>query len=185
MFLVIIQTLRSGARAGVLTSLAPLLSDLLVITVSLLVLSRLPDWTLGALGLAGGAYIAYLAWETWTSATAGMPSADSAAMGWGTVLGKATTVNLLSPHPWLTWATVMGPLVISTIQASVAGGVGLVAGFYLTLIGSKAVIAVLVGRGRHLLGGRGYAWVMRIAAVLLLGAGLVLVVESLHGLGVW
>jgi threonine/homoserine/homoserine lactone efflux protein len=88
-------------------------------------------------------------------------------------------VNLLSPHPWITWATALGPLVVTTWRTSHVGGLVLIAGFYTTLLGAKVVLAVLVGRGRRHLGGRCYTWALRGAAMLLAAAGVALVVEFL------
>ena len=48
-------------------------------------------------------------------------------------------------------------------------------GFYACLVGSKVGIAIVVGRARGRVAGRGYRWTMRILAVLLVlfAAGLV------------
>ena len=82
-----------------------------------------------------------------------------------------------SPHPWLTWATALGPLTVSAWRGSPAGGVGLVAGFYVTLVGAKVVLALLVGQGRSRLTERGYRRALGGAGVLLVLAGLGMVVE--------
>jgi threonine/homoserine/homoserine lactone efflux protein len=81
--LVITSTLRSGWRAGALAACAPLLSDAIVVGGVLLVLDRLPERSLSVLGVVGG------------------PSP---------ALRQAALVNVFSPHPWLTWATALGPL---------------------------------------------------------------------------
>ncbi|MCK9238303.1 MAG: hypothetical protein M0P46_09485, partial [Thiopseudomonas sp.] len=58
-------------------------------------------------------------------------------------------------------------------------------GFYLPLVGSKVVLAVLVGQYRHLLSERAYRVVMRTLALLLaLFAGLVLL-DGLQLLGLY
>ena len=92
-------------------------------------------------------------------------------------LRRAVVVNILSPHPWVTWAAVLGPLTIQTWRESHVSGVALVAGFYLTLVGAKAVLAVSAGRGRRLLAGRWYQRALRAAAILLAVAGSALDVE--------
>ncbi len=71
----------------------------------------------------------------------------------------------------------LGPLALTTWRETHIGGVLLVAGFYTTLVGAKVVLAVLVGRGRRYLGGRGYFWALRTAAVLFAAAGVALGVE--------
>ncbi len=92
-------------------------------------------------------------------------------------LRRGAVVNFLSPHPWITWATALGPLTVSTWRASPPSGVALVVGFYLLLVGTKVAIALLVGRSRHRLSDRGYRRALLVAGVLLLAAGVVLIVE--------
>lgn len=174
--LVVTESLRSGWRAGVLTAAAPLLSDLVVVAGVLLLLQQLPSRTLPLLGVVGGVYIVWTAVATWREASVEL-SAEEASMPLLAALRRAFIVNILSPHPWVTWATVLGPLTIRTWQESQLRGVALVAGFYCTLVGAKAVLAVIAARGRGLLAGRWYQWALRAAAVLLAGAGIALVVE--------
>lgn len=92
-------------------------------------------------------------------------------------LRRAVLVNLLSPHPWVAWATALGPLTITTWRASTGAGVALLAGFYATLVGGKAVIALLVARGRRHLGDTGYRRALTCSGVLLVLAGVALGVE--------
>lgn len=174
--LVVTESLRSGWRGGVLTAAAPLLSDVVVVAGVLLLLHQLPSRTLPLLGVIGGGYIAWTAVSTWREASVEL-SREEASMPLRAALRRAFIVNILSPHPWVTWATVLGPLTIRTWQESPVSGVALVAGFYCTLIGAKAVLAVIAARGRQALAGRWYHVALRAAAVLLAAAGIVLILE--------
>ncbi len=178
LLLVIIQTLRSGWRAGALTAVAPLITDVVVIVGALFVLSRLPEWVLDALGVFGGAYVIWLAIETWRSVDSALVVGDQTPGAQTGALRRAVLVNLLSPHPWITWATVMGPLVVEAATSGAGMGALLVVGFYVTLVGSKLLVALLVARGRHFVVYRGYRVLMGSASLLLLGAGAVLVAQS-------
>ena len=64
MALVISQTLKHGIREGVKVAVAPLITDLPIILVSLLVLTRLTDFktALGVISIIGGIFVAYLAY---------------------------------------------------------------------------------------------------------------------------
>ncbi len=175
--LVVTESLRSGWRAGVLTAAAPLASDAVVIAGAVLVLQQLPERVLPVLGVVGGGYVVWSAVGAWREAGTGTVEAAADAPSPVVALRRATLVNVLSPHPWVTWATALGPLTVQTWRSSSAAGVALVAGFYLSLVGVKAVLAVLVAGGRHRLSGTGYRRALRASAVLLALAGVALVAE--------
>lgn len=175
--LVIVQTLRSGLRAGVITALTPLASDAVVVAVTLLVLSRLPGWVLPAIGIVGGGYVVWIAWETWRAASQPLGTDDVEPLSSAAAFRRALVVNLSSPHPWLTWGTVLGPLVLALAKDGAGPAAVFVGGFYVTLVGAKIVLAVLVARGRRIVAGRGYRWVMRGAALLLALLGALLIWE--------
>lgn len=92
-------------------------------------------------------------------------------------LWQAGLVNILSPHPWLFWATVLGPLTLKAWDDTPAGAVGLVAGFYVAIVGVKALLAVLVAGGRRLLTDSAYRRLLVGAGVLLLVVGVLVLVE--------
>jgi threonine/homoserine/homoserine lactone efflux protein len=184
LFLTITSSLRSGPRAGVLVALAPLLTDALVVGLTLLVLDRLPSWVLSVLGVVGGLFV------VWTGIQTLRESRDASLAGARTepssgsvqALRRGAPVNILSPHPWITWATALGPLTIATWRESAGSGLALVVGFYVLLVGTKVVVALLVGRARHRLGDQGYRRSLQVAGALLLVAGVALVVEFAPGL---
>lgn len=182
--LVIVQTLRSGLRAGVTTALAPLASDAVVVLATLLVLSQLPGWVLPAIGLVGGGYVIWIAWETWRAADQPIGADAQAPLTAGVALRRAVVVNLASPHPWLTWGTVLGPIVLTLANDGLGLAAVFIAGFYLTLIGAKVVLALVVARGRRVVTGGAYLWVMRISALLLVILAIVLIWESATQLAV-
>ena len=72
------------------------------------------------------------------------------------------------------WITVGTPLLQKAWAASPPIAIVWLSGFYAMLVGTKVVLAVLVGRWRRLLQGRPYLWVNRI-----LGGVLVLFAASL------
>ncbi|MFD0203109.1 MULTISPECIES: LysE family translocator [Saccharothrix] len=210
--LVVTSALRSGWKSGVLTACAPLLSDAVVVAVTLLLLDRLPARALGVLGVVGAVFVVWTGVQTVREARsasltdrpstpepaspefhaaqgspprgtlnsilpAGYDNSGSAKAAGALALRRAVLVNLLSPHPWIAWATALGPLTITTWRASAAAGAALVIGFYLTLVGGKVVIAVLVARGRRRLGDTGYRRALTAAGALLVLAGVAMGVE--------
>lgn len=177
--LVVTSTLRAGWRAGALSACAPLVSDLLVVGGVLLVLDRLPEQSLAVLGVVGGALVIASGVRTCLESRSAqlVRAQDTAAGSSIRALRQAAVVNLISPHPWVAWATAMGPLTISTWREGAGGAVALVAGFYVMLIGAKIAVAALVASGRHRLSIPGYRRALFSAGILLGLAGAVLLLE--------
>lgn len=103
----------------------------------MLILRELPEEVLAALSAAGALFVGWLAWEALHGRS------DETATG---DLRRAVVVNALSPHPWLFWATVGGPVVV---EAGAGGAAAFVAGFYAMLVGAKVAVAAVVEGGRR------------------------------------
>jgi len=93
-------------------------------------------------------------------------------------------VNALSPHPYLFWLTVGGPMILKGWKTSPAAAVLFVVGFTGCLVGSKVALAVLAGRSVHRLSGRTLQNLMRALGLLLLLFAALLLVDGLRLLGV-
>lgn len=177
--LVVSSAIRGGWPAGVLAACAPLVSDAVVVATTLLVLDLLPPTALAWIAMLGSAFVLWTGLKTLLEArsVALGPVGDLPAGFARRALGQAALVNLLSPHPWVFWATVLGPLTVTTWRDEPGSAIALVAGFYLTIVGSKAVIGLFVGRTRHRLSARGYRRALYAAGVLLMAAAVALAVE--------
>jgi threonine/homoserine/homoserine lactone efflux protein len=174
--LVVRASLQRGFGAGVQVAVAPLIVDAPIVVASLLVLHTLPEQALGGLAVAGGLLVAYLGVEALRGGHEDEP--ETAAMG---DLRRGALVNLASPHPWLFWIAVGGPIVVGADGAAPAAG--FIAAFYLVLVGSKVALAAVVAGGRRLLGTTGYAWALRGAGLLLVAAGAALLAEGIGRIG--
>jgi threonine/homoserine/homoserine lactone efflux protein len=172
--LVVTVTLARGFAAGARVALSPLLSDLVVVVVSVLVVGSLPDRATAVLGVLGGLFVIWLGIEALRDVSVPL---EGEPHGEGGSLLRGALVNLLSPHPWLFWLTVGGPLLAAAWAESAAAAVGFLVGFYLLLVGSKVVLAALVAAGRRHLSPTGLRRAHRAAGVLLLATGLLLLVE--------
>ena len=181
--LVITQTLRHNVREGILAAISPLLTDVPIILLAYLVLSRLTslDAVMGAIALIGGAYVLYLSYETWTT---GPVKIDSAAVPPRSIF-KGVVVNSLNPHPYLFWVAVGVPLMLKLQRSNAATMWAFLIAFYVLLVGSKIAIAVIVGRLKTFLEGRWYRYVMRGLGVVLAVFAAVLFWEALHHFGLW
>ncbi len=180
--LVVTTALQRGFRAGLAVALAPLLSDLPVILLSLWVLDRLPPLFLQGVTALGGLFVVYLGVEVWR----GIPQAlalSAEAFKARHDLGRGVLVNLLSPHPWLFWLAVGGPLTLRYAAGGWVGAIAFPAGFYLCLVGSKVVLAWGMARARHRLHARLYRGALLAGGGMLVGLGLWLLGQGVLGLG--
>lgn len=177
--LVLTSTLRDGWRAGALAACAPAVSDVVVVAGVLLVLDQLPAGALSLLAVAGGLFLLWLGAQTaWEARTATLSRAEEGRRRAGRrALWQAGLVNVLSPHPWLFWATVLGPLTLRAWGDSPGGAVLLVLGFYVAIVGAKVLIAVLVASGRRWLTDTGYRRLLVAAGALLALAGVLVLRE--------
>lgn len=170
--LVVAETLRHNFGGGLRVALAPLLTDVPIVLVVLLVLMRLADYhaLLGWIAVSGAGFLLFLGWQ---SLRFKRPATETAAAPPRSLV-KGVVTNFLSPHPYLFWITVGGPLVTRAWSDQAGGATAFVCAFYLCLIGSKVVLAALVGRSRNFLIGRAYPLIMRGLGILLLLLALLL-----------
>lgn len=180
MVLTVTQTLRHGTAEGTKVALAPLITDVPIVLAALYLLQQLAsfDAVLGIIGMVGGLYVLYLGYETFNVS----PPSEQAGQVPASIR-RGATVNALSPHPYLFWATVGGPFTLDTARESLLGATLFIGCFYICLVGAKVLISLLVGRWRDLLTSGAYQRIMRILALLLIGFGLVLLQDGLGLLG--
>ncbi len=182
--LVVSETLRYHVGAGIRVALAPLISDLPIVLVSVGILSTMAGFeaVLGGISLVGGLVVFRM----------GIHAMKIRALEIGTemphhnALAKGVLVNVLSPHPYLFWITVGAPLVHRALAVNLAAAGAFILGFYLFLVGSKVVLALVVARSRRVIKGRVYVWIMRGLGLILCLLALVLVKDGLTLIGgVW
>ncbi len=167
MALVLAQTLAHGPREGIKVAAAPLLTDAPIILLALAVADAASGRSalLGGITLAGCAFLLHCA----AGCLRWRPPADS---GQGSAspgsLKKGVLANLLNPAPYLFWTTVGAPLLTRAGETGWGGVAAFLGAFSLSIVGSKAALALLTGRYGPLLGSRGYARLMRGLGVMLL-----------------
>jgi threonine/homoserine/homoserine lactone efflux protein len=182
MTLVISQTLRHGAREGIKTSFAPLITDGPIIALLLLFLDRIATIRplLGAIAIAGVVFLVYLAQESWSALP---PSAAETTAAPHSLL-RGALVNFLNPSPYLFWLTAGTPMLVKAWQHSALAAALFIVVFFVCLVGSKILLATLLARSRDRVLGRWYPPVMRILAILLVVFAMVVfrdAVELLEG----
>ncbi len=176
--LVIAQSLQHGAREGVKVSLAPLLTDLPIILLSVFALTRIRHFhaILGSISIVGGIFLVYLAYLSFKTSNLGMDIKATEARS----LGKGTIANFLNPSPYLFWITIGAPSVVAAWTESSLVAAGFLVGFYTCLVGTKMFLAVVAAHSRRFLSGPAYGYVMRILGVLLLILAVVLLRDGIR-----
>lgn len=181
--LVVSETLRYHVGAGIRVALAPLISDLPIVLVSVGILSTMAGFeaVLGGISLVGGAVV----FRMGIHAVKTRALIIDPAMSSHNALARGVLVNVLSPHPYLFWMTVGAPLVHRALAVNMASAGAFIAGFYVFLVGSKVVLALVVARSRAVIKGRAYVVILRGLGVVLCLLALILIKDGLTLLGVW
>lgn len=180
--LVIGETIRHDRRMGVRVAMAPLITDIPIVLLSLFLLSRMAGYrsALGGVSLAGAAFIGYLACESLRTRgldTEAIPQRPRS-------FRRGLVANALSPHPYLFWITVGAPVVIRAGRSSLAAALLYILGFYLLLVGSKVAVVFLVDRSKVWIQGRVYVWIIRGLGVVLVIFAFLFLRDGLRMLGV-
>ncbi len=164
--LVISETLTHGRREGIRVSMAPALTDVPIIAISIFIISRISgsDVLLGMISLAGAFFVGHLAYRNMVlrDVNAQLGSEKSRSLRRGLI------TNVLSPHPYLFWMTVGAPTVIKAYRMNLFAALAFLTGFYLFLIGSKILIALLANSSRNFLRGGAYRIVIRATGIIML-----------------
>lgn len=178
---------RNGWRKTLPAAFAPLISDGPILVIVFLVLTRLPPVFLPVLQIAGGLFLFYLARGAWRTLRKQLqpddPAFEVAPVSTRTSILKAAVMNLLSPSPYLFWATVAGPIFINAWRETPLSGLAFLLGFYTALIGGLMLfIAVFGGVGK--IDPRINRGLGLVSVIALLGFGTYQLITGLSRLGV-
>lgn len=196
--LVISQAVRFGWRAGATTALAPLVSDVVIVSLTVGIIGLVPKIVLSLISILGALVVTYLAWETGKAsqevtelsipnALAVGASPDNARVTFASPtprqsLWRAVVVNFLNPHAWLFWAVIGAPITIRASAHHIVDGAMFVVLFYVSMVGSKIFLSLLAAHGVKWLGSKFQKWVLRGATVGLVAVAIVLLVNGALGI---
>jgi len=178
--LVVQTSLARGFAAGARVAIAPILTDAPVIALAILFVDALPSGFLRALAIVGGLFVIYLGVSSIKRPIAG-ESTVTQATARGDVL-RACATNLLSPHPWMFWIAVGGPILVETWGSRRPDAIGFLVAFFGLLVGLKVLFAATVSLGREALGSHGHRTAIRVSGALLVGLGVWLLYQGAAGL---
>jgi threonine/homoserine/homoserine lactone efflux protein len=179
--LVLSETLRHDIRAGIKVAIAPLITDVPIIVISLLVLNRLAHFKtiLGGVSILGGLFIFYLGYDSIKTKGVefSLPPVSRNSFK------RGVTTNALNPHPYIFYMTVGAPIIFKAINHNFLSAFSFIGSFLLFLVGSKVILALVVERSRAFLKGPVYIGLMRILGALLFFFSIMLFRDGLRLFG--
>ncbi len=166
MTVIMSESIKHGKKEGLKVALAPLITDLPIVIICLLILSRISnlDIILGVISLCGGLYLLYLGYENITYKGTELTVGDCAPQSFR----KGIITNFLSPNPYMFWLSVLGPTLLRAYQVNLIYAVAFLVIFYFLLLGGKFIIAIISAGSRKFLKSNLFIYVNRIIGCLLL-----------------
>lgn len=179
--LLISETLQHNIQSGVRVALAPIITDLPIIILTLLVLSKLSGFhnLLGIISLAGGLFILAMGYESMRTKGIELSTQESGPKS----LTKGVLANALNPHPYLFWFSVGAPTMAKAMSLNISALLAFMISFYTFLVGSKILLAILIGKSKSFMSGRVYIYTMRFLGILMVLLAVVLFHDGLKLLG--
>lgn len=180
--LVISETLRYNTRAGFKVALAPILTDLPIIILTLFILANLSTFNiiLGIISFFGCSLLLYMGYESLLTKRLNLNFQNHQPKS----IKKGIIVNTLNPHPYLFWISVGGPTTIKAMDQSIIAAFAFISSFYVLLVGSKIALAILVGKYRSFLTGNFYIYTMRFLGLILFLFALLLFRDGIKLVGI-
>ncbi|MDM8547532.1 LysE family transporter [Candidatus Venteria ishoeyi] len=180
--LVISETLEHDTKAGIKVALAPIITDLPIIILTLYVFAQLSRFhkLLGTVSLIGGCFVLLMAYDSIRekgnvlNLQAATPKS----------LSKGILANALSPHPYLFWLSVGAPTMAKALSLNIFAPLLFMSGFYTFLVGSKVLLAIFVGKSKTFLSGNIYRYTIRFLGLVLGILAFALFIDGLKLLGI-
>jgi len=180
--LVISETLQHDIKSGVKVAFSPIITDLPIIILTLFVLSKLTSFhnILGVISLAGGCLILFMSYKSICTKAVELNLKKTAPRS----LIKGVLVNALSPHPYMFWFSVGAPIMTKAISLNINALLIFILSFYTFLVGSKILLAILIGRSKSFLCGNVYIYTMRFLGLFLGVLAIALFYNGIELLGI-
>jgi len=180
--LVVSETLKNGKKEGIEVAISPLISESPIILFVLVLLSSVAEnfIIIGAISLLGACFLIYLGLSNLRTIV--KVSKDD--VGKGNALLRGITTNLLNPNTYMFWLTIGGPRILESIHVHFSATILFVLGFYMMLVGSKAVVAIVVDRSKTLVRSKYYAYIIRALGIVLILFALTFVRDALEYAGI-
>ncbi len=179
--LMISESLLHGRKAGIKVALAPLITDVPIVVAAIYVVIKISSLNIitGIISILGALFLGYLAYENFSvkHMTTGPRDIPSHA------LRKGVLTNALNPSPYLFWFTVGAPILMKAYIGNPFSAISFIVGFYLCLIGSKIILAVLIDKSKIFITSTVYIYSIRVLGFILLLFAILFIKEGLVAFG--
>lgn len=180
--LVISETIKHNKKEGIFVASAPILTDIPIVLLSVFVLAKLSSFNLvlGTISISGALFIVYLAYESITTKGIELNLQKVKAQSFR----KGIITNFLNPHPYLFWIAVGAPTILKGYRVNVLSILFFILGFYLFLVGSKIMVALIVDKSKAFLKSNTYVYIIRTLGFILLIFSVIFIKDGLHYFGI-
>ena|SRR3989338_2888261 len=181
--LVISETLKHNRKEGVFVAMAPLLTDIPIVLVTLFIISKLSssDTILGIIALMGAFFIGYLGYESITIKEISSNQQKIKSQS----LKKGIVTNFLSPHPYLFWIAVGAPMVLKAYYISLISSIFFIVGFYSLLVGSKVIVVFITDKSKDFLKSNTYVVIIKVLGIALFFFAVLFIRDGFKLLGIF
>ncbi len=176
------ETLHHGKWEGIKVAISPLITDLPIILSVLFILSHLTNYNsvIGIIAFFGAAYLIYSGMESLKIKKGNIElEAEKKA-----ALKKGVIVNFGNPHPYVFWISIGGPIIFKSLSIHIWATILFVSGFYIFLVGSKVIVALIVEKSKSFINSKYYFSIIRILGIAQIVFGLTFIKLGLDSLGV-
>jgi threonine/homoserine/homoserine lactone efflux protein len=174
------ETLQHGKWEGIKVAVSPLITDLPIILAVLFVLSHLTssDLFVGIIAFLGASYLIYSGIESLKI------KKDSIELNAGKkdALKKGVIVNFGNPHPYVFWLSIGGPIIFKSFSIHIWATILFITGFYLLLVGSKVIVALIVEKSKYFINSKYYFSIIRTLGIAQILFGLTFIKVGLDSL---
>jgi threonine/homoserine/homoserine lactone efflux protein len=175
------ETLQHGRWEGIKVAMSPLITDSPIILAVLFVLSHLAssDLFIGIIAFFGASYLIYSGIESFKtkrdSFESNVEKKDA--------LKKGVIVNFGNPHPYVFWLSIGGPIIFKSLSIRIWATILFILGFYLLLVGSKVIVALIVEKSKYFINSKYYISIVRALGIAQILFGLTFIKLGLDSLG--
>jgi len=135
---------------------------------------------MGVISLLGACFLIYLGLSNLRANV--KESKDH--LGKDNALLRGITTNLLNPNTYMFWLTIGGPRILESAQVHISATILFILGFYMTLVGSKTTVAMVVDKSKTLVKSKYYAYIIRALGIVLIVFALTFVRDALEFVGI-